>query len=77
MQHNLATRAKLAVDCGLNLRKRTAAHLRELTDTREYLVVRYGPESPEKLSQLNRLNATLSDVAKKVEAVVSCDNRKP
>jgi hypothetical protein len=70
MQHNLAERAKKAVRGGLKLRRRTTAHLKALTDTREYLVARYVPHGRDALSQLNRLQATLTEIAEKVEAVV-------
>lgn len=63
--HNLAARAERAIASGLVLRKRTAEHLRKMTDDREYLVSRYGPEMTSTLSQLNRLLATLEEVAKK------------
>ena len=43
MQHNLAVRAKIAIDKGLRLRKRTEKHLISMTVSREYLVTRYGP----------------------------------
>ncbi|GHD99175.1 hypothetical protein GCM10008024_05500 [Allgaiera indica] len=63
--HNLAARAEKAIDSGLILRKRTAEHLRKMTETREYLVSRYGPEMTSTLSELNRLMATLEEVSKK------------
>jgi hypothetical protein len=73
MPHNFAVRTILAIEGGLKLRHGTAAHLRLITETREYLVARYDPDPKDKLSELTRLRATLDDVAKKVEAVV---NRK-
>src|SRR5690606_35743313 len=66
--HNLADRAKLAVDGGLILRKLTLAHLIKITDDREYLISRYGPEMSGTLSESNRLMATLNEVAKKVKS---------
>jgi hypothetical protein len=66
--HNLADRARLAVDDGLVLRKLTFAHLIKMTDDREYLVSRYGPELSGTLSETNRLMATLNEVAKKVKS---------
>lgn len=63
--HNLAARAERAIANGLVLRKRTAEHLRKMTDDREYLVSRYGPEMTSTLSQLNRLLATLDEVGEK------------
>jgi hypothetical protein len=71
MQHNLAQRTKLAIKAGLKLKKRTAEHLHALTATREYLVARYVPAKQEAVSQVNRLQATLKEIAEKVEAVVN------
>lgn len=70
LQHNMAARTDLCLASGLVLRKRTAAHLRAIADNREYLVTRYGPELTSTLSQVNRLAATLEEVASKVGAVV-------
>ncbi len=70
LQHNLAARAELAAACGLKLRLRTLSHLRSLADTREYLISRYAPEATAMLSQVNRLAATLEEVAKKVSQIV-------
>lgn len=69
-RHDLAERAKLAREHGLRLRKKTAEHLVKLSEDREYLVSRYGPELASTLSQMNRLMATLDEVAKKVQGVV-------
>ena len=71
LQHDLATRTDLSLERGLQLRKRTATHLRTMAAAREYLVSRYGPELSSSLSQLNRLSATLSEVAGKVGPIVS------
>ena len=71
LQHDLAARTDLSVKCGLLLRKRTATHLRTMAAAREYLVSRYGPELSSSLSQLNRLSATLSEVAGKVGPIVA------
>src|SRR5687767_1560370 len=43
--HNLARRTERALEAGLVLRKRTAEHLVSLSDTREYLIARYSPET--------------------------------
>ncbi|AZO69133.1 MAG: hypothetical protein E5Y88_00085 [Mesorhizobium sp.] len=67
LQHDFATRTAKAIASGLVLRKRTAHHLSQLTGNREYLVTRYGPEMTTALSQINRLIATLNEVAAKVE----------
>ena len=70
LQHDLAARTDLSLKHGLNLRKRTATHLRTMAAAREYLVSRYGPELSSSLSQLNRLSATLAEVAGKVEPII-------
>lgn len=74
MGHDLARRADLAAKEGLKLRKNTAAHLKKLSEAREYLITRYGPELTGTASQLNRLNATLAEVASKVSTIV--DSRR-
>jgi hypothetical protein len=71
LQHNLSARTRLAVAGGLRLRKRTMAHLESMTGKREYLVTRYGPEMAATVSQVNRLTATLDEVADKVAAFVN------
>lgn len=71
LQHDLAARTDLALKYGLQLRKRTATHLRTMAAAREYLVSRYGPELSSSLSQLNRLSATVTEVAGKVGPVIS------
>jgi hypothetical protein len=65
--HNLTDRAAIARDRGLVLRKRTANHLVRMTEDREYLVSRYGPELSGSLSEINRLMATLAEIARKVQ----------
>ncbi|CAN7626667.1 hypothetical protein LJR219_004856 [Phenylobacterium sp. LjRoot219] len=70
LQHDLAARTDLAIAGGLALRKRTEAHLRAMAGSREYLVSRYGPEMTSTLSQVNRLAATLDEVALKVRNMV-------
>jgi len=69
LHHDLAARADLASKAGLPLRQRTLVHLRTLASTREYLISRYAPDSIGTLSQLNRLSATLDEVAAKVTAM--------
>jgi hypothetical protein len=69
LQHDFATRTELAIAAGLKLRARTILHLRGLSKTREYLHTRYDPELSV-ASQLNRLAATLDEVAEKVTTVV-------
>lgn len=68
MHHDLTSRSALAVD-RLRLRKRTLAHLATLSETREYLTTRYAPEATI-VSELNRLSATLTEVAQKVAAFI-------
>jgi hypothetical protein len=70
MQHDLFARTDLAIASGLHLRKRTAAHLSMMTGNREYLVTRYGPEMTATSSQINRLTATLEEVANKVTSMM-------
>ena len=69
LQHNLAARADLAVELGLVLRKRTREHLHTMSQSREFLVTRYVP-SGTSLSEINRLQATLAEVAQKVSAAI-------
>lgn len=69
-QHNLSERTTVAVDRGLRLRKKTAEHLVKMSEDREYLVSRYGPEMASSLSEVNRLIATLEEVGKKVKSAV-------
>jgi hypothetical protein len=68
LQHNLADRCKLLHEHGVVLRAGTLAHLETLTVSREYLRARYDGEKRVKLSELNRLGASLHDVASKVIA---------
>lgn len=77
LQHNLWKRADLAIAFGLNLRKRTAEHLRSLSAAREYLVSRYGPELSATMSQINRLEATLNEVANKVTKLTALHATHP
>ncbi|MGH6652831.1 MAG: hypothetical protein ACREB7_17030 [Sphingopyxis sp.] len=70
LQHNLAQRAAAAMEKGLQLRAKTFAHLVSLDDKREYLRVRYGPESMHGLSEINRIFATLREVSAKVTSAI-------
>src|SRR6478609_9439649 len=65
LQHDFSLRISLAQCAKLALRKRTQAHLTGLSERREYLATRYDP-APPALSELNRLEATLNEVAEKV-----------
>jgi hypothetical protein len=71
LQHNLEQRTDHATKAGLKLRKRTIAHLRELTSTREYVETRYHPTTLKNLTQPNAIIATLKDVEDKVMKVVA------
>ena len=66
LQHDLSKRTKQAFDHGLRLRQKTAKHLSAMTESREYLVVRYDPDMPVATPHLDKLAATLKEVAKKV-----------
>ena len=63
-------RAALANAGGLGLRRRTAKHLAAMTQGREYLVLRYDPGMAE-LPPLNRLWASLDEIARKVTRAVA------
>ncbi len=69
-EHDFSERTRIAMDIGLVLRKRTAAHLATLSSSREYLVVSYGPETTATLSQMNRVMATLDEVSLKVRKML-------
>ena len=68
LRHDLSARIELAVAAGLKLRVKTTDHLKSLHESREYLVMRYGPELAGTASQVNRLTATLEEIARKVTA---------
>lgn len=74
MQHDTATRAQSVAVAKLHLRNRRSAHLQTLSDNREYLVARYDPASTT-VSQLNRLHATLAEVAKKVSCAIAATGK--
>ncbi|WP_300019237.1 hypothetical protein [uncultured Roseobacter sp.] len=50
----------------LRLKKKTAKHLVDMTDRREYLISRYAPELTSQHTELTRLKATLNEVQSKV-----------
>ena len=76
--HDLSKRAAIAQTLGLNLRKRTLDHLGALSANREYLVSRYAPELVGVASsQINRLLATLNEVAEKTTAIVADAKPRP
>lgn len=70
-QHNLDRRIEAAAAAGLKLRMRTVLHLRNMSSSREYLITRYGPEMASSHSQINRLMATLDEVANKVTKLIA------
>lgn len=69
--HNLSPRIEAATAAGLKLKKRTELHLLDISSNREYLITRYGPERISNLSQINRLIATLDEVAIKVTNLIA------
>lgn len=75
LQHDFERRAEQASASGLRLRKRTVEHIKSLNGTREYIATRYAPELAKSWSQLNRLTATLEEVATKVSTSIASDER--
>ena len=75
--HDLGSRVQASTTAGLKLRKRTESHLRKISASREYLITRYGPEMTSTLSEINRLTATLEEVATKVTRLISQETRAP
>ncbi len=73
--HRFGDKAKLASEHGLVLRVKTFEHLHDLTDKREYLVTRYDPMLLATTSQVNRLEATLEEVFRKVSLAI--DEKEP
>jgi HEPN domain-containing protein len=65
LHHDLGSRTQFALSAKLTLRKRTLRHLQSLSESREYLITRYDPAASA-ASELNRLAATLEEVAEKV-----------
>lgn len=70
LKHSLSQRVELAVPNGLHLKKKTSAHLIDMTGQREYLVTRYGAEMPASMSEINRLMATLDEVSRKINSIL-------
>lgn len=77
LKHCLSKRVDLAVENGLHLKKKTSAHLIDMTGKREYLVSRYGEEMAESMSAINRLMATLDEVGNKVTLIVTGNGATP
>lgn len=74
LKHDLARRTKMVIENGLQLRKRTAEHMSAMTGNREYLITRYGPEMTATISPINRITATMDEVANKVSAMMAAPN---
>jgi len=74
LRHDFAKRADLAINAHLKLRKRTEQHLRSISERREYLATRYDPASKQ-MSEINRLDATLVEIAQKVSALLDAESK--
>jgi hypothetical protein len=70
MQHDVSKRMDLVVSGGLTLRKRTMEHMAAIAAHREYLVMRYG-DIPATIPQINRLMATMEELAEKVSLTLN------
>ncbi|WP_137113335.1 hypothetical protein [Mesorhizobium sp. GR13] len=77
LQHDFRAKTNIAQECGLNVREKTFEHLASLTDSREYLTTRYAADSASIWPHLNRLLATMEEVAEKVAAVLPEPTAKP
>jgi hypothetical protein len=71
LQHDLGARADILVTLGLDLRVRTSKHLHALSRNREHLITRYAPELSTTSSEINRLTATLEEIATKTAKMLS------
>jgi hypothetical protein len=69
LQHDFGSRTQRAIETRLVLKKRTRDHLNRMSDRRENLTTRYDC-APTETSELNRLAASLAEVAEKVSAMV-------
>lgn len=69
LQHDFGLRTRRASQTKLMLKKRTLDHLHAISQRREYLTSRYDC-APARMSELNRLAASLAEVAEKVSAIV-------
>jgi hypothetical protein len=68
--HRLCEKLERASQHGLLLRKKTQKHLSSLTESREYLIVRYDTTMLPLLTKINRLEATRDELAAKVTLIV-------
>jgi len=66
--HNLYDPVHVAV---LRLRKATAKHLYDLSERREYLIARYGPECTDQHLPMDTLLSTLNEVSEKVSKFIA------
>ncbi len=66
--HDLARRAERARSYGIVFRLKTFEHLKKLSEERAYIAVRYEPCMTS--SQINRMTATLGEVATKVRTLL-------
>ena len=64
--HHFRQKAEMATMLGLKLRQKTLQHLDAIGENREYLVARYHLEELPMCSQVNRLEATLAELAGKI-----------
>lgn len=63
LMHNLAD-PSLVVK--LKLKRKTSEHLTAITQKREYLISRYGPEMTAEQTEMSRLSSTLTEIMTKV-----------
>lgn len=77
LRHGLQPRAELAKKLGLVLRQGSFDHLGALDLNREYPTARYGSGDPKAASPVNRLVATLNDVARKTKPLIEAAKFKP
>jgi hypothetical protein len=68
--HRFCAKTELATQHGLRLRKKTHAHLIELSGNREYQAVRYDTTMLALLTKINRLEATRDEIAAEVTRIV-------
>lgn len=77
LRHDLRRRAEKAKEMGLVLGQRTFNHLGALHENREYPAARYGSGNLKSASPVNRLIATLKDVADKTKPIIEAAELKP
>lgn len=67
---DLGEQARIAINLGIALRKRTSAHFVTLSLSNEYQVIWYAPTLIATLSQLSRVMATLDELSQKVRRLL-------